>query len=209
MILLALAKLAIERPGWDNALSDIARLMDGNLAMYNEMKKTAELGVLSDPVPDLKSITVEQRLGAAILHYGHGDRIGFTSGLEHALELLRPDGWKHIAPAWLRLKPSDNPGIPDVEPPDLKDTTPEQRVRAAAVYYRRKGYQADFASGLDHALLIMQPNGWEHIAPAWLRLRPRKRPMGVRRVASASPGLNSGDLMQAMCSGPNQPGSVA
>jgi hypothetical protein len=90
MILLALAKLAIERPGWDNALSDIARLMDGNLAMYNEMKKTAELGVLSDPVPDLKSITVEQRLGAAILHYGHGDRIGFTSGLEHALELLRP-----------------------------------------------------------------------------------------------------------------------
>jgi hypothetical protein len=81
----------------------------------------------------------------------------------------------------LKLKLGDNPEIPDPVVLDLKDTTSEQRVMAAATYYRRKTDKVDFAMGLEHALAIMQPNGWEHIAPAWLRLRPRKRLVGVKR----------------------------
>ena len=40
-LILAIAHLAIERPGWDNYLSRIAKdLGDGSLDMYNDFKRT-------------------------------------------------------------------------------------------------------------------------------------------------------------------------
>ena len=59
----------------------------------------------SNPVyDDLRSLTIEERLQVAAWFYrvhAEGSVLTFAEGLEHASEIIKPDGWQHIAPRWV------------------------------------------------------------------------------------------------------------
>jgi hypothetical protein len=50
----------------------------------------------------------------------------------------------------------------------LEKLTIAERLKAAEYYYRR--HDPRFADGLRHAVDIVAPDGWQHIAPAWVKL---------------------------------------
>ena len=57
----------------------------------------------------LKSTSIEERIKILIHHYTKLDnpetlseRVSVCRGLEAALELIKPNGWESLAPAWLR-----------------------------------------------------------------------------------------------------------
>lgn len=52
----------------------------------------------------LVGLSVVERIESAERYYrNHDER--FADGLKHAAEIAAEDGWKHIAPAW--IKPND------------------------------------------------------------------------------------------------------
>jgi len=49
---------------------------------------------------------------------------------------------------------------------DLKAATPGQLVRAALHHYRAR---EEFCRGIELGVKLCQPDGWQQVAPAWLR----------------------------------------
>ena len=54
---------------------------------------------------------------------------------------------------------------------DLSHTTVEARIKAAAEYHMQELKDLSCNRGLELAVKLVQPDGWQHIAPSWLRLR--------------------------------------
>ena len=61
----------------------------------------------------------------------------------------------------------------EVDRPLVRLTVP-QRLMAAERFYRE--HNAALADGLRLAIAIVQPDGWQHIAPAWARGIHRPKP---------------------------------
>ena len=58
-------------------------------------------GTNDDRLQNLDRISVVERIEAAERHYRQHDP-RFADGLRHAAEIAAPDGWRHIAPAWMK-----------------------------------------------------------------------------------------------------------
>lgn len=131
---------------------------------------------------DLSHTTAEERIKATLeYHIQELNDFSCNQGLELAIKLVKPDGWQHIAPAWLRLKPDLSEDTQLI--PSLEDTTPIQRLTAAALY-KRQVCKENEAKGLAIALKLAATDGWQYIAPHWLQLQPRHKSGGVRRPAT-------------------------
>lgn len=70
----------------------------------------------------------------------------------------------------------------------LDETTPEDRIKAT-ISHRRKcwGDTDQFSYGLDHALTLMQPDGWKHVCAAWFDILPSKQVLGVKSPKTKKP----------------------
>lgn len=49
---------------------------------------------------ELENLTAEQRITIALNHSIAIEDQANIPGLQYALQLVKPDGWRHIAPAW-------------------------------------------------------------------------------------------------------------
>jgi hypothetical protein len=56
---------------------------------------------VSRPVNGLIRLSIIERLESAERYYRQHDA-RFADGLRHAAEIAGPDGWRHIAPAWVK-----------------------------------------------------------------------------------------------------------
>jgi len=53
---------------------------------------------------------------------------------------------------------------------ELKQSTPKERLRAAIWFWEQAAdSHADYIAGLETGFALAQPDGWRHVAPAWLR----------------------------------------
>ena len=48
----------------------------------------------------------------------------------------------------------------------LRQSTPEDRLRATVQFYK---VNSAFVAGIKLGFALAQPDGWRHVAPAWLR----------------------------------------
>jgi hypothetical protein len=51
LVLTALARLGVERPGWEQALSEIARQIDDNLVLYRKLQRLHKLDLEAQSYP--------------------------------------------------------------------------------------------------------------------------------------------------------------
>lgn len=80
-----------------------------------KMKKQTEKAQVSRPIDGLVLLSVVERLEAAERYYRQHD-VRFADGLRHAAEIAAPDGWRHIAPAWMKPNISGQPRLARKEP---------------------------------------------------------------------------------------------
>jgi hypothetical protein len=123
--------------------------------------------------------TSEQLLKATIeYHKQELNDLSMVRSLELALKLMQPDGWQFISPAWLRIQ--ENLSLTEADIPSLVSTSPEQRL-VATIRHARLAGRTEEVKGLQLALKLLAPNGWEFVAPHWLNIQPIVKTSGVKR----------------------------
>lgn len=60
----------------------------------------------------------------------------------------------------------------------LKEATPEELLDAAIWFWEHTADDhSDFVAGMREGFAIAQKDGWEHVAPAWLREVVKNEPI--------------------------------
>ena len=93
--------------------------------MTTEAREQADSNSVYD---DLRSLTVDEKLQIAAWFYGSKVEtplevsFGFAAGLRHAIEIVREDGWRHLAPVWVtRWRARNERREPPSPPPSAWD----------------------------------------------------------------------------------------
>ena len=102
----------------------------------------------------LESLTPAERILCALGDHDTRARYELAQGLKYAIQLLSPEGWKDLAPAWL--------------PPGVEAVNLDFSQRIDALLSTKIPLPHEFKAGLRYALKLVQPDGWELLVPIWL-----------------------------------------
>jgi hypothetical protein len=131
MILLALAELALSRPGFEDSLKEIARYYDGeDLAMFESFKRTSSDRVKAERIPMLMGPLVAQHDDPELLEWlgnAQARAGGFVSNLAYAGLVADHDNYPLIRPLLVQMRQK----YPQYEPSDA--VKQEIRERAGRI----------------------------------------------------------------------------
>lgn len=127
MVLLAIAELALSRPGWDYALGEIAKQLQG-AELFAEFKRLNADRVKAERSPSLLRPLVAQNDDPELLEWlaaADRDGGGFVQNLAHAGLTADPDNYPAIRPVLLVMRKK----YPAYEPSDAVKQEIRERVK--------------------------------------------------------------------------------
>lgn len=106
MMLLAIAELALSRPGWDDALSEIAKQLQGE-EMFGEFKRLNADRVKAERIPMWMGPLIAQNDDPELLEWlaqAHAFGGGFISNLAHAALVADEGNYPLIRPLIVTMR---------------------------------------------------------------------------------------------------------
>lgn len=127
MVLLAIAELALSRPGWDDALSEIAKQLQGE-EMFAEFKRLNRDRVKAGRIPIMLGPLVAQNDDPELLEWlakAHLEGGGFISNLAHAALVADPENYPMLRSVLIEMREK----YPAYEPSDAVKQEIRERPR--------------------------------------------------------------------------------